>query len=151
MSKSSLEFNPREFFYCLAFEKCLGRRKKRKFAGNQFTAPEGQFFSDKSLGEISKNKDGGKQLSTETASVEKIVGGKQWLSDVKEDESEEENYDLKEDCSGRRVFDVESLASGIEQAAVCKNCKEGSLTFKCDECGEDTSFNTDCKTGQFSQ
>ena len=138
------------------------KRKRRKFAGNQFTAPEGQSFSDKSLGKTSKNKDGGKQLSTETASEEKIVSGKRQLSDVKEDESEE-IYDLEEDCSGRQIFDLKSLVSGIEQAAVCKNCKEGSLllredgrmglasqmTFKCVECGEETSFNTDCKTGRF--
>ena len=74
-----------------------------------------------------------------------------------------EIYDLEEDCSGRRIFDVKSLVSGIEQAAVCKNRKEGSLllhedgrmglasqmTFKCIECGEETSFNTDCRTGRF--
>jgi len=102
-------------------------------------------------------------LSTETASEEKIVSGKRRLSDLKEDESEEEIFDPEEDCSGRRIFDVESLVSAIEQAAVCKNCKEGSLllredgrmglasqmTFKCVECGEETSFNTDCKTGRF--
>ena len=139
------------------------KRKKRTFYGNQFTDPEGQSFSEKSLGETSKNKDGGKQLSTETASEEKIVSGKRRLSDVKEDESEEEIYDLEENCSGRRIFDIESLVSGIEQAAVCKHCKEGSLllhedgrmglasqmTFKCVECGEETSFNTDCKIGRF--
>ena len=104
------------------------KRKKRKFAGNQFTAPEGH--SNESLGETSQNKDGGKQLSTETASEEKIVSGKRRLSDLKEDESEEEIYDLEEDCSGRRIFDVESLVSAIEQAAVCKNCKEGSLLLR---------------------
>ena len=101
-------------------------------------------------------------MSTETASEEKIVSGKQRLSDVKEDESEE-IYDLEENCSGRRIFDIESLVSGIEQAAVCKHWKAGSLllredgrmglasqmTFKCVECGEETSFNTDCKTGRF--
>ena len=141
----------------------FSEKKEEEICWNQFTAPEGQSFSDKSLGETSKNKDGGKQLSTETASEEKIVSGKRRLSDVKEDESEEEIYDLEEDCSGRRIFDLESLVSGIEQAAVCKNCKEGSLllredgkmglasqmTFKCVECGEETSFNTDCKTGRF--
>ena len=105
------------------------KRKKRKFSGNQFTAPEGQSFSEKSLGETSKNKDGGKQLSTETASEEKIVSGKRRLCDVKEDESEEEIYDLEENCSGRRIFDIESLVSGIEQAAICKHCKEGFCFF----------------------
>ena len=81
------------------------KRKKRKFAGNQFTAPEGH--SNESLGETSQNKDGGKQLSTETASEEKIVSGKRRLSDLKEDESEEEIYDLEEDCSERRLFYVD--------------------------------------------
>jgi len=52
------------------------KRKKRKFAGNQFTAPEGHSFSNELLGEASQNKDGGKKLSTETASEEKIVSGK---------------------------------------------------------------------------
>jgi len=51
------------------------KRKKRKFAGNQFTAP-GHSFSNELLGETSQNKDGGKKLSTETASEEKIVSGK---------------------------------------------------------------------------
>ena len=31
---------------------------------------------------------------------------------------------------GRRLFDVESLASAIEQAAVCRECKEGSLVLR---------------------
>ena len=62
MSKSSLGFNSREFFYWLAFKKCLGssvlrKEKKRKFAGNQFTAPEGHSFSNELLGKTSQNKD----------------------------------------------------------------------------------------------
>jgi len=74
----------------------------------------------------------------------------------------EEIYDLQ-DCSGRQIFDIKSLVSAIEQAAVCKSCKEGSLllhedgrmglasqmTFKYVECGEETSLSTDCKTGRF--
>lgn len=56
-------------------------------------------------------------LKVPTASEEKIVSGKQQLSDLKEDESEEEIFDPEEDCSGRRIFDVESLVSAIEQAA----------------------------------
>ena len=74
----------------------------------------------------------------------------------------EEIYDLH-DCSGWQIFDIKSLVSAIEQAAVCKSCKEGSLllrkdgrmglasqmTFKYVECGEETSLSTDCKTGRF--
>lgn len=49
------------------------RRKKRKFAGNQFTAEESQSTSTQSLGKSSKTKDGGEQLlSFQSVSEEKI-------------------------------------------------------------------------------
>ena len=135
------------------------KRKKRKFAGNQFTGKEEVPSSSKSR---CKNKDGGTKLTAKTASEEKIASGKRRIHDEEKDEGDQEICDL-EDCSGRRLFDVESLASAIEQAAVCKECKEGSLvlredgrmglasqmTFQCAHCGEETAFSTDCKTGRF--
>ena len=101
-------------------------------------------------------------LTSKTASEDKIASGKRCIHDEEKNEGDQEICDLK-DCSGRRLFDAESLASAIEQAAVCKECKEGSLvlredgrmglasqmTFQCAHCGEETAFSTDCKTGRF--
>lgn len=140
------------------------RRKKRKFAGNQFTAEESQSTSTQSLGKSSKTKDGGEQLlSFQSVSEEKIESGKRRHSDIKDDESEEELSDIEEECSGLRIIETESLVSAIEQAAVCKSCKGGTLllredgrmglasqmTFQCVACGEETTFSTDSKTGRF--
>ena len=62
---------------------------------------------------------------TKTASEEKIQSGKSWFSDVYEQEKEVCN--VGEEASGQHIFDTECLASAIEQAAVCKACKQGAL------------------------
>ncbi|XP_078352971.1 uncharacterized protein LOC144637766 [Oculina patagonica] len=75
----------------------------------------------------------------------------------------QELCDLEDECSGRRIVDIESLVSAIETAAVCKECKEGTLllreegrmglasqmTFQSVSCGTETEFSTDRKTGRF--
>lgn len=90
-------------------------RKKRKFAGNQFTAEESHSTSTQLLGKSSETKDGGEQLlSFQSVSEEKIESGKRCHSFIKDDESEKELCDIEEECSGRRIVEIESLVSAIE-------------------------------------
>ena len=105
----------------------------------------------------SKTKHGGEGMSSP-----KIAKGKRRWSEI-EDENSDEEFDVSVECSGRRIFDIESLASAIEVAAVCNECKKGSLllredgklglashiTLQCVVCGAETEFHTDRKTGRF--
>ena len=75
------------------------KRKKRKFAGNQFTGKEELPSSSKSR---CKNKDGGPKLTTKTASEDKIASGKRRVYDAEKDKGDQEICDL-EGCSGRRL------------------------------------------------